>query len=281
MVEKSRAGSSNPIQNVQVARDIQVIAMKTSSFNLLTVSAAFFALCASGMAAGPKSIIQTACLKCHGGASVSGDLDFTQVLTREQKLDAIAKAARGEMPMNGPKLTPAQFAQLKKELGFKTAVASSASGEALPAPPQAHRSLVKSSDGVATAGERTVPAYSSSSKPIFGARVASVAADKIPRAAVARPKPVVKSQAVAADTPKSEDFENVLDAVSSVKDDSSTTSDSIKGLKRDLMPVSRQGDGEPWTVVLQMDDNSWERLTIPDADGESSTVSRQEEVEDN
>jgi hypothetical protein len=261
--------------------------MKTSSFNLLAVSAAFFALCASGMAAGPKSIIQTACLKCHGGGSVNGDLDFTQVLTREQKLDALAKAARGEMPMNGPKLTPAQFSQLKKELGIQTAAASSAPSAAPPAsslskrPVPKRRSLAKSSDGVPTDRERIVPTGSSSSKPVSKARVASVAADKTPRAAVARPKPVVKSQTVAADTLKGDDVEKLLDALSSVKDDSSKTLDSIKSVKGDSMAVSRQGDVDLSTVELQMDDNSWVKLTIPGADDKSSTMTRKEKLKDN
>lgn len=245
--------------------------MKTSFFNLLAVSAAFFALCASGMAAGPNSIIRTACLKCHGGASVNGDIDFTGPLTREQRLDALTKAARGEMPMNGPRLTLEQLSQLKKELGFTSAgaprrpkEASPASDDAKssapkrrsleagtsepsqaftrPAPPKAHAALVKSSDGDA-----------------------------------ARPKRVTKARAAAADTLASDDYESVLDAVSSAKYDSSKNEDSIKGAKRNRKAVSRQGDSEPWTVVLQMDDNSWDKLTIPGAGDKSSTLARNEE----
>jgi hypothetical protein len=322
MVEKARAGISNPIQIFQVAWDIKVIAMKTSSFNVLAVSAAFFALCASVMAAGPNgdvpshplsksSIIQTACLKCHGGASVNGDLDFTRGLTLEQKHDVIAKAASGEMPKNGPRLTPQQFSQLKKELaGMTNAGASSASNEAppasplakrpapkprslkattsvsskastLPAPPQAHISVVRPSDDVPTARVRVVPAGSPSSKPVSKARVVVVTADDISKTAVAPPKPDVKPQPIAATTPNgTDDFNKSLDKLDTSKDDASKISDSIKGLVGDWMAVSRQGDGELSTVELQLDDHGWAKLTIPGADGKPSTATRKVELKD-
>lgn len=114
--------------------------MKTSALYALASLTSVFVMCASVVAAGPKpSIIQTACLKCHGGASVNGDVDFTQRLTLEQRLDAVAKAARGEMPKNGPKLTPAQFSQLKIELGINNSGASSAQNAAPNASPLANR----------------------------------------------------------------------------------------------------------------------------------------------
>lgn len=77
------------------------------------------------------SIVQQACLKCHGGNKVEADLDFTKELTCEQKQKAITKAAVGEMPKNGPKLTPEQFVQLSKEIAaLKSAGASSGNNDA-------------------------------------------------------------------------------------------------------------------------------------------------------
>jgi hypothetical protein len=295
-VEKAPSGISNLNQTSPAARDIKEFIMKTSNFNLLAVSAAFFVMCASVMAAGPNggapSILQTKCLKCHGGASVNGDINFTQRLTLDQRLDAVAKAARGEMPKNGPKLTPSQLSQLKIELGINNAGASSAPNGASPAPPlanrpalnprslkastlpasaQAHISVVGPSDGVPTARVRVVPAGLPSSKAVSAARVVVVTADDISKTAVTPPKPVVKS----------DDLKKNLDTLSSVKEDTSKLPEAIKGLVGDWMAVSRQGDGELSTVELQLDDHGWAKLTIPGADGKPSTTTRKVELKDN
>lgn len=290
------------MQNVQVASDIKVIAMKSSSFNLLAVSAAFFALCASAIAGGPTGdvpshpiskpgIIQTRCLKCHGGASVNGDLDFRRALTREQKVDAISMVAQGEMPKSGPKLTPDQFSQLKKELAaIKTAGAPTASNGApaaspvakspaptsrslkattsgssnaftSSAPPQAHISTARSSDVVPTARVRVIPAGSPNSKPVSTSGMPLVEADKTPPVLVVPPKPVVKPQTAIANTLADDDFDNSLDTLSSLKDDSSKVSESTRSPKGDWVAVTRQGDGEPSTFELQQDDNGRVKLT--------------------
>jgi hypothetical protein len=306
-VEKAPAGISNIKQTFPVARDIKEFAMKTLSFNALASAGAFFVMCASVMAAGPKgdvrglvnvSIIQTRCLKCHGGKSVNGDLDFRRGLTREQKLDAINKVASGEMPKNGPRLTPQQFSQLKIELGMTNAGASSAPNQAPPAttarvsavkPTAAQgktsqgRISVVSSDSVSvpTARVRVIPAGSSPSRSASAARVVVVTADDTNSAAVAPPKPVAKLKVVAATTPNgASDFNKSLDTLSSMKDDSSKISDSIKGLVGDWMAVSRHGDGELSTVELQLDDHGWAKLTIPGADGKPSTTTRKVELKD-
>lgn len=79
----------------------------------------------------PQSIIQAACLKCHGGAKVEHNIDFRNGLTCDQKLDAVALAATGEMPKGGSKLSPEQFAQLKKEIAaLKSPVASTGENDA-------------------------------------------------------------------------------------------------------------------------------------------------------
>ncbi len=295
--------------------------MKSSTLYLLVTVAAFFVMCGSVLAVGPQSknprlakgssdfadrlskpsIIQSACLKCHGGASVNGDLDFTRGLTSEQKLDAITKAARGEMPKNGPKLTPPQLSQLKKELGIKNAGASSApngappasplaktpapkprslkattpvssKGSTLTAPPQAHISVVPASDNIPTARVQVVP-------PVATKSLAAVGTAKVhPIANVAPLKPRLQNILPPAGLAK-DDAKPQQDL--SAAEDTSKVADEIKGLVGDWMAVSRQGDGELSTVELQLDDHGWAKLTIPGADGKSSTTTRKVELEKN
>ena len=130
--------------------------MKTSAFHALASAAALFVMCPSVMAAGQKpSIIQTRCLKCHGGGSVSGGIDFRRGLTQEQKLDALNMVASGEMPKSGPRLTPQQFAQLKIELGVTNPNASSAPKQAPPTT-AARASAVKSTAAQGKPGQARV-----------------------------------------------------------------------------------------------------------------------------
>jgi hypothetical protein len=294
-------------------------AMKSSALYVLVTVAAFFVMCASVLAVGPQgknprsakgqsdfsdpvskpSIIQSACLKCHGGGSVNGDLDFTQSLTREQKVDAMTKAARGEMPKNGPKLTPPQLSQLQKELGLvKNTGASSASNGAAaasplaksPAPktrsskapasvtsqastsvtaPQAHISIVRPSDNIPTGRVQVVPADVSRS--LSAARTAN------PRP---RLKKVLPPAAFTVSDPKPQtDTTKPLENLTAEKEDTSKIAEEIKDLVGTWMAVSRQGDGELSTVELQLDDHGWAKLTIPGADGKPATTTRKVEVE--
>jgi hypothetical protein len=207
--------------------------MKSSAKYTLVTVAAVFAMCASVMAgtpalvnersnfAGPvskPSIIQSACLKCHGGKSVNGDLDFTQGLTREQKLDAIAKVARGEMPKNGPKLTPQQFSHLKKELGMTTAGASSAPNQGPPTSPLAKRSAPNSRSS------KAITPASSNASTLTSAPQAHVsvipASDSVPTARVQVLPPganksfagTARARQIAKPTPPKPRLKNILPA---------------------------------------------------------------------
>jgi hypothetical protein len=284
-------------------------------------------MCASALAVGPQgknpgsakvpsdfsdpvskpSIIQTACLKCHGGKSVNGDLDFTQSLTREQRVDAMTKAARGEMPKNGPKLTPPQLSQLQKELGLaKNAGASSAPNQGPPnsglakrpaskahalnattpvsstastssALPQAHVSIVPPGSDVPVGHVQVVPQVTTKALTLAKGQSNATAVGPKPR-----PKKFLPPAGLTKDVDKTQqEASKPVEKADAANEGIAKVSDEIKRLAGDWMAVARQGDGELSTIELQLDDHGWAKLITPGSDGKSSTTTRKVELEKN
>ncbi len=292
--------------------------MKSSAVYTLVTVTAVFAMCASVMAGTPAVVNEPSdfrrpCVEAkHHSVSVP-QMSWWQIGQWRPRLyarpNSRTEARRhhqgraGEMPKNGPKLTPQQFSQLKKELGMTNAGASSASNQAPPtsplakrpapntrslkatapgssnastltAPPQAHISVIPASDNVPTARVQVVPPGTNKSQAGAGAARARQIAKPAP------PKPRLKNILPPAGLPK-EDTKPQADLSDAAKEDTSKVSDEIKGMAGDWMAVSRQGDGELSTIELQLDDHGWAKLTVPSADGKSSTTTHKVEVEKN
>lgn len=59
--------------------------------------------------ADPASVLESRCLKCHGGEKVSAGLDLTQAGSTR----IVERVERGEMPLGGPRLTSEEVAAVK------------------------------------------------------------------------------------------------------------------------------------------------------------------------
>lgn len=68
-----------------------------------------------------RGILTTACLRCHNQDRQEGGIDVSKPLSIEERQELFAKAASGEMPKGGRRLTPPELAQFRFELGLVAA----------------------------------------------------------------------------------------------------------------------------------------------------------------
>jgi hypothetical protein len=83
----------------------------------------------------------------------------------------------------------------------------------------------------------------------------------------------------ATDATNTSEIKEQFETLKGDKVEDSQIADALKGLVGTWMAVSRQGDGGLSTVELQLDGNGWAKLTVPGADGKTSTTTRKIEIE--
>jgi hypothetical protein len=182
---------------------------------------------------------------CSSNGNVNGQYNSAQVNPFANQFPAVAPVSR---------------------FGFPSAAASNFA----PVLPQSRLTVVPSTPVVTAA----VPSTSAAGDATNNANVGTVHVVPDADAAVA-PKALPKTAPV---INKPVDLTASTDKAS--KPEESKIADELKNLVGTWMAVARHGDGELTTVELQLDSKGWAKLTVPDANGEPSTITRRVELKD-
>jgi hypothetical protein len=206
--------------------------MKTSIIRSLTLTAAFFALCATTFA-------------CSGGYRANSYPSYPSYPPRQVQQTPLNTAPIGPIAQNS--VSPNLFQSQAAVQG--------------PVTPAAFQGRVS-----------VVPTVSDA--PVGRLQLASpVAINSTAKAPI--------GDAPAKEPSDISDLKKKLDALKGDTEEDTQIAEALKGLVGTWMAVSRQGDGSLSTVELQLDGNGWAKLTVPGADGKTSTTTRKIEFDNN